>query len=88
MNEFETLQVKLHKLDIQFSKWDDYAFYVFDPRNKEEKVTNYIMVVYNPLKDAIAWMKVINGVHGIGIADDLQEILVILVSFYFEGDEK
>lgn len=58
----------------------------FDPRNKEGK-PDYFLVVYHPAKNVIAWMKSIGSVHGTGIVDNLQEILAVLTSFYFEGDD-
>jgi len=76
-----------YKIDIQFSKWEENVIYVFDPRNKDGEKPDYFMVVYHPTKNVIARMKSIGGIHGIGIADDLQEILAILTSFYFEGDD-
>ena len=82
MTDFDRLQVQLYKLNIPFTKEEENVLCVFSPDDK----TQYVIVMYSPIKDAIAWLDVNKSGYDLGIAENWQELITTIMRFCLEGD--
>ena len=82
MTDFDRLQVQLYKLNIPFTKEEDNVLCVFAPNDN----TQYVVVMYSPIKDAIAWLDVNKSGYDLGIAETWQELITKIMRFCLEGD--
>lgn len=82
MTDFDRLQVQLYKLNIPFTKEEDNVLCVFAPNDN----TQYVVVMYSPIKDTIAWLDVNKSGYGLGIAENWQELITKIMRFCLEGD--
>lgn len=82
MTDFDRLQVQLYKLNIPFTKEEENVLRVFSPDDN----TQYVVVMYSPIKDAIAWLDVNKSGYGLGIAGSWQELITKIMRFCLEGD--
>ena len=82
MTDFDRLQVQLYKLNIPFTKKEENVLCVFAPNDN----TQYVVVMYSPIKDAIAWLDVNKSGYGLGIVENWQELITKIMRFCLEGD--
>ena len=82
MTDFDRLQVQLYKLNIPFTKKEENVLCVFAPNNN----TPYVVVMYSPIKHAIACLDVNQSGYGLGIAENWQELITKIMRFCLEGD--
>ena len=82
MTDFDRLQVQLYKLNIPFTKKEENTICVFAQNDN----TQYVVVMYSPIKDAIAWLDVNKSGYGLGIAENWQELITKIMRFCLESD--
>ena len=74
--------MKLYKLNIHIKKEVENVLGVFSPDDN----TQYVVVMYSPIKDTIAWLDVNKSGYGLGIAESWQELITKIMRFCLEGD--